>query len=200
MADYVSTYDVSTVVTSQGGGVVCERAMYGAPTREDHESSIIKPFEGEPLYPFTTDGSVACGHWPPGSLDYPYFGAPRNGTRLHAGIYIYPEAGAGAPVFAVKDGRVIKVDVFYVRYTGEATYAVLVDHGDFVANYGELQPPAVRPGDPVKQGQTIGLVSGTLQLHFEMYTPGTTSWLSWYGPQPANLIDPTGVMLEAFGI
>jgi murein DD-endopeptidase MepM/ murein hydrolase activator NlpD len=53
----------------------------------------------------------------------------------------------------------------------------------------------VQPGATVSRGQVIGLVSGTLQLHFEMYARGTTSWLQWYGPQPANLFDPTDTIL-----
>jgi hypothetical protein len=199
-ADYVATYNVSTVVSAQGGGVVCERAMYGTASRRATPSGIIAPIEGQPLYPFTRAESIACGHWPPGSLDYPYFGAPRSGTRLHAGIDIYPSAGEGAPVFAIKDGTVIKAGVFYVRANGEAVYFVLVDHGDYVANYAEIGPPAVQAGDVVKPGNVIGLVSSTLQLHFELYTPGTTNWLYWYGAQPANLLDPTDLMLEAFGL
>lgn len=46
----------------------------------------------------------------------------------------------------------------------------------------------------------IGHISGTKQLHFEMYTTGTTEWVWWYGEQPANLLDPTGMMLELYGL
>jgi hypothetical protein len=48
-------------------------------------------------------------------------------------------------------------------------------------------------------GQQIGAVSGTVQLHFEMYTPGTRSRGNWYGQQPANLEDPTQFMLGLTG-
>lgn len=101
---------------------------------------------------------------------------------------------------AVKDGTVIKTGLFYTRATGEQTYAILVDHGDFVANYGEVQPPEawVGPGSHLARGQVFASVSGTEQLHLEMYAPGTTSWSQWYGPQPANLIDPTNDMLELY--
>ena len=157
--------------------------------------ALVAPIDGKPLYPLTADASIACGQWPEGSQDYPYFGAPRDGnTRMHAGIDVYPAAGTGAPVRAIKDGRVVKVAVFYTRYTGEATYGVLIDHGDFVANYAELQPVGLSPGDTVARGQEIGKVSGTRQLHFEQYTPGTTSWTSWRGEKPANLLDPTGFL------
>jgi hypothetical protein len=36
--DYVTCYDVSTLVTSEGGGVVCERAMYGDGRAWAHDS------------------------------------------------------------------------------------------------------------------------------------------------------------------
>ena len=195
LGGFVRSYDVSTLVESSGP-VACERSMYGAGTNR----RLCAPVEGPPLYPFTREGSVSCGHWPAGSTDYPYFGAPRNGTRLHAGVDIYPPRGEGAPVLAVKAGTVIKTGLFYTRASGEQTYAILVDHGDFVADYGEVRPPEpwVRPGAAVARGQVIGYVSGTVQLHFEMYAPGTTSWLSWYGPQPSNLLDPTPYMLKLY--
>lgn len=175
--------------------VVCERAMYGC-----KKGALVRPMDGTPLYPFTKNESVACGHWPASSLDYPYFGAPRANGRLHAGIDIYPPAGVGAPVYAMKGGVVIRVEPFYTRYTGEVTYAVLVDHGDFVANYAELKQPGVERGDWIERGSMVGQISGTAQLHFEMYTPGTTSWAPWYGAQPANLLDPTGMMLDLYDI
>ena len=193
VGDYVTTYDVSTKVTSDKG-IVCERAMYGG------KGDIACPLDGTPLYPFTRDASVACGHWPPGSTDYPYFGAPRNGTRLHAGVDIYPSAGAGSPVYAIADGTIIRIEPFYTRANGEVTYAMLIDHGDYVANYGEVQPPALKPGDRVSKGVVIGRVSGTVQLHFELYSPGTTNWVWWYGAKPANLLDPAPMMLDAFGL
>lgn len=195
LASYVTTYDVSIKVESSGAGVVCERAMYG-----ERDPEVLAPFDDFPLYPFTRDESIACGAWPPGSLDYPYFGAPREGTRLHAGIDIYPPEGPGAEVLAMKAGTVIRVEPFYTRYTGEVTWEVLVDHGDYIVNYGEVYPPALSVGDHLEQGDLVGLVSGTRQLHLELYAPGTTDWLLWYGPQPANLLDPTPIMLEAFGL
>jgi hypothetical protein len=198
------TYDLSGSVVSYNvactllasGPVVCERSMYGTGTNR----RLCAPVEGPLVYPFTRDASVACGHWPAGSTDYPYFGAPRENTRLHAGIDIYPPAGRGAPVRAIKDGTVVRTGLFYTRYTGEQTFAVLVDHGDFVACYAEVQPLAqwVVPGAGISRGQVFAYISGTVQLHFEMYAPGTTSWLSWYGPQPANLLDPTGMMLNLY--
>ena|GEM_PF-1134273 len=195
LGEFVTSYDVSAIVRASGP-IACERSMYG----EGYSSRLCAPVEGPPLYPFTRDDSIACGHWPPGSTDYPYFGAARNGTRLHAGIDIYPPGGEGTPVRALKSGTVISSGSFYTRSTGEVTYAVLVDHGDFVANYGEVRPPEgwVQPGAAVSRGQVIGYVSGTVQLHLEMYAPGTTSWGQWYGPQPSNLLDPTQAILKLY--
>ncbi len=160
--------------------------------------ALVAPLDGSAVYPFTRDASVACGHWEANSQDYPYFGAPRDGnSRTHAGIDIYPPGGVGAPVKAMKDGTVIKVAPFYTRASGEVTYGVLIDHGDFVANYAELKPPAFSAGAAVKQGQVIGAISGTVQLHFEKYTAGTRDWTrGWHGDRPANLLDPTQMMLE----
>lgn len=166
------------------------------------DSGMSAPLEGGPLYPITKDGSIACGHWEEGSQDYPYFGAPRNGgARSHAGVDIYPPGGNGAPVHAIKDGTVVKIAPFYTRASGEVTYGLLVDHGDFVVNYAEVREPSLGVGDRVGRNQVIGQVSGTVQLHLEQYAAGTTTWTSgWYGERPSNLLDPTGLMHQLFGM
>ncbi len=161
---------------------------------------ISPPFDGGVKYPFTKNESEKCGHWKSGSQDYPYFGAPRDGnTRSHAGIDLYPTKGAGTPIKAIRDGRVIRTAPFYKRRNGEITYALLIDHKEFVANYAELRKPTLVAGAIVKQKQTIGFVSGTKQLHFELYKPGTDNWLTWRGNMPQNLIDPTDMMKGVFG-
>ena len=78
------------------------------------------------------------------------------------------------------------------------TYAVLVDHGDFVVNYAELKKPSLATGEIVKQKQTIGVVSGTNQLHLELYTSGTENWSSWYRKMPPSLVDPTDTIKKVF--
>jgi murein DD-endopeptidase MepM/ murein hydrolase activator NlpD len=66
-----------------------------------------------------------------------------------------------------------------------------------VANYAELKPPAVTAGAAVAQGQVIGQISGTEQLHLEQYAPGTADWTrGWYGERPTNLMDPTQLILD----
>ncbi|SNB44627.1 M23 family metallopeptidase [Geobacter sp. DSM 9736] len=158
-------------------------------------AKLVAPVEGALKYPFTKDESIRCGRWRKGSQDYPYFGAPRDrNRRRHAGVDLYPVGGAGSPVRAVADGTIIKIAPFYTRANGEVTYAVLVDHHDFVANYAELLKPDIKASAPVRQGEVLGRVSGTKQLHFEMYTRGTKDWSKWYGERPANLIDPTDLL------
>lgn len=166
------------------------------------DSGMSPPTDVALLFPFVKDASIACGHWPPGSQDYPYFGAPRNNnSRTHAGVDIYPGAGRGAPVRAIKDGTVLKAESFYTRADGEVTYGVLVDHGDFVANYAELEPPSITVGTSVTRNQPIGTVSGTQQLHFEQYAAGTKDWTAgWFKQRPSNLLDPTELMLDLYGL
>lgn len=163
-------------------------------------TELSAPMAGQLKYPFVKEASIRCGHWSKKSQDYPYFGAPRNSNkRSHAGIDIYPAGGAGTLVKAMKAGMVVKVAPFYVRSNGEVTYGVLVDHGDFTANYAELGRPDVTVSSRLEKGQPIGRVSGTGQLHFELYTAGTLDWTrGWYGLRPANLLDPTAMMLEFY--
>lgn len=164
-------------------------------------AELVAPLEGIPKYPFTKDGSISCGRWEKNSQDYPYFGAPRdNNRRHHAGVDIYPPGGIGSPVKALADGIIVKIAPFYTRSNGEVTYGVLVDHGDFVANYAELTKPDMKVSNVIKQGQIIGRISGTRQLHFELYTKGTKDWLRWYGKQPDNLMDPTELLIRLLGL
>jgi murein DD-endopeptidase MepM/ murein hydrolase activator NlpD len=161
----------------------------------------VPPVPGAPLYSYTKDGSIASGHWSAGSTDYPYFGAARENGRKHGAIDVYPPSGRGTPVRAIKDGTVVQVvPAFYTRADGEVCCGILIDHGDFVAFYGEMASPAgLSVGQTVKAGQQIGTVSGTVQLHLEMYTPGTRARGNWYGDQPANLMDPTQYIMSLGG-
>jgi len=161
-------------------------------------AKLPPPMDGSLKYPFEKESSMRCGHWKSGSQDYPWFGAPRNrNKRSHAGIDIYPAGGPGTRVVAIKSGLVIKIAPFYIRANCEVTYGVLVDHGGFTANYAELRKPDVTVSSRLEKGQVIGRVSGTGQLHFELYAGGTRDWTrGWYGQQPSNLLDPTDMMLK----
>ena len=100
----------------------------------------------------------------------------------------------------IRDGKVIRITPFYISSNGEATYAVLIDHKEFVANYAELRKPSLAAGATVNQKQTIGVVSSTDQLHFELYAPGTGKSLRWHDAMPLNLLDPTDMMIKVFGM
>ncbi len=168
-----------------------------APPAALDTGDMVAPVDGPPRYPFTRDASMSCGRWKPNSRDYPYFGAPRNPKpRRHAGVDLYPPQGEGAPVKAMKAGQVIKVAPFYTRANGEKTYGVLIDHVNFMANYAELKKPGLQVGQPVARGEIIGLVSGTRQLHLELYEAGTRDWSRWHGEKPEKLLDPTSAMTE----
>jgi uncharacterized protein involved in type VI secretion and phage assembly len=104
-----------------------------------------------------------------------YFGAPR-GERVHAGCDLY--APVGTEVRAVEKGNVLQQ--YHFR---EKTYALEIDHGDFLVRYGEIQPPEgtyennVVPekfckglaklvlGTPVCRGDIIGYVGQRRKLN-----------------------------------
>lgn len=159
----------------------------------------LPPLAGNLARPFTGKEAIASRFWKNASRDLPHFGAARNPPgRQHAGVDLYPEKGAGAPVYAMLDGIVLKVATFYTRRNGERTFGVLVDHGSFVINYGEIRPVR-KAGEKVCQGDLLGNVSGTAQLHLEMYSAGTKNWIGgWYGARPQSLLDPTEMMLKLF--
>lgn len=127
------------------------------------------------------------------------FSAPRPVSRLddparhHVGVDLF--ARAGDAVVAIEVGRVLEFYPFLRARTGEMSYALLIAHAGYVANYGEVRSPAlVRVGDEVAAGQRIVAISDTAQLHFETYAPGIARNRAWrHGePQPPGLIDPTG--------
>jgi Membrane proteins related to metalloendopeptidases len=126
------------------------------------------------------------------------FGASRpvsrldNPSRHHVGVDLF--ARAGDRVIAIEDGVVAGFYPFLRARTGEMSYALLIAHAGYVANYGEVRSPAlVRVGDAVTAGQRIAIVSDTAQLHFETYAPGVARSRSWVhgATQPAGVIDPT---------
>lgn len=104
-------------------------------------------------------------------LFYPArFGDPRdNGKRKHAGCDIY--APVGTKVRAVKDGKVVRNPYRFFRNS----FALEVDHGDFIARYSEIDVvDNIKEGSLIEQGQIIGAISdlslNKSMLHFEMYS------------------------------
>jgi len=126
------------------------------------------------------------------------FGASR-GHRKHAGIDLY--APAGTIVRAMANGVVILVRPFYME-----TWVIEINHGNFIARYGELdKDPSnifVENGDKVSRGDKIGKVGKLVgikvpsnMLHLEMYTSTKKSPLTVRENKPferrEDLFDPT---------
>lgn len=106
------------------------------------------------------------------------FGSPRGGGLRWNGIVI--AAASGAPVKAVKSGKVLYAD--FLRGYGKL---VILDHGHgFMSLYGYNQSLQVRVGDNVSAGQTlasVGAGTGDTEsgLYFETRLRGRPS-------QPGN--------------
>lgn len=135
------------------------------------------------------------------------FDAPRpaaqaeNPTRRHVGVDLF--ANAGDTVVAVEDGRLIGFYPFLRASTGEMSYALLLAHNGYVANYGEVRESSLHDfalaiGGGVRAGSAIAAISDTAQLHFETYAPATTRNISWrHGAErPSGVLDPTPLLLE----
>jgi murein DD-endopeptidase MepM/ murein hydrolase activator NlpD len=94
-----------------------------------------------------------------------------NGLRAHAGCDLYFEKGTW--IYAIGDGTVTRGPYpFYCE-----TFALEVDHGDFLARYGEIQAKTtVKEGDRVhageqiaKVGHLVGIQVPSDMLHLELY-------------------------------
>jgi murein DD-endopeptidase MepM/ murein hydrolase activator NlpD len=88
------------------------------------------------------------------------------GDRHHCGVDIY--APEGSDVFAMDDGRVIRVGVFTapekVPYW-HVTHYIFISHGDgLIARYAELRDVTVEPAQTVKAGQLIGHVGSVINV------------------------------------
>ena len=86
------------------------------------------------------------------------FASPRaGGARLHAGCDLY--FPRGTVIHAIGDGVVTRGPyAFYAE-----TFALEIDHGAFLARYGEIQSQTeVQAGDRVRAGQKIARVHGVL--------------------------------------
>ncbi|GEM_PF-7058084 len=140
-----------------------------------------------------------------GSIPARMFLAERSeGTRYHIGIDLF--ANFNDPVVACQDGKIVN---FYGFCCGKkiTSWALLVDHGDVVVNYGELAPDSLdRAGglkleSPVRAGQIIGFIGQnpgkSSMLHFETYKHGTKNNKSWSKkqPRPPELLNPTKYLL-----
>ncbi len=88
------------------------------------------------------------------------FGSSRNnGERAHAGCDLY--APAGENIYAVADGEVKAYHDFYMQ-----TYAMVIDHKDYIVRYGEIQPPkdhdyGNNPPDDLRKGMASNVIIGS---------------------------------------
>ncbi len=103
-----------------------------------------------------------------------------NGLRAHAGCDLYFEKGTW--IYAIGDGTVTRGPYpFYCQ-----TFALEVDHGDFLARYGEIQAKTtVKEGDKVRAGEQIARVGHLIgiqvpsdMLHLELYDKSTSGPLT----------------------
>jgi murein DD-endopeptidase MepM/ murein hydrolase activator NlpD len=133
-----------------------------------------------------------------------------SGARAHAGCDLY--FPAGTTIHAITDGTVVRGPYpFYAK-----TFALEIDHGTFIARYGEVQElTMVSQGDRVVAGQPIarvghlvGIVVPSDMLHLELYdksgsgplTVGTSQSARTPGGVPflrrKDLMDPTQKLNE----
>lgn len=126
------------------------------------------------------------------------FGASRSdGTRKHAGCdRIVPQ---GTEIYAVTKGTITRGPYYF--YHG--TYAIEVDHGDFLARYCEIKGvvKGLGVGSEVGGGQLIahvGQMYNSAMLHFELYSGDSSGPLTQSSKSPykrrADLLDPTSYL------
>ncbi|NNJ71625.1 MAG: peptidoglycan DD-metalloendopeptidase family protein, partial [Enterobacterales bacterium] len=125
-------------------------------------------------------------------LDFKYISSSFNPKRFHpilrrvkAHRGVDYRAPTGTPVKSAGDGKVIASA--YNKYNG---HYVFIQHGQkYVTKYLHFSKRAVRKGQRVKQGQTIGYVGSTGQsqaphLHYEFLVNGVHR-----NPRTVNLPD-----------
>lgn len=166
-------------------------------------STTVPSSNGQFFFPFTQLPAV---NWTEGIRR---FGARRSkGKRAHAGCDLY--FPVGTTIHSIASGTVTRGP--YPFYDG--TYALEIDHGTFLARYGEIQGNAlVQQGDQVNAGQPIAKVGklGSItqsMLHLELYDKSAQGALTVKNAQTKktangipfmrrkDLIDPTEKLNE----
>lgn len=130
-------------------------------------------------------------------------------NHIHEGVDLYCEDGD--KVYSMEKGKIIKIDAFTGKHAGSDwwndTWYVLVQHENFILNYGEIIPDkSLYIGKTVEEGDILGEVKKVLKkdkgrpcsmLHLEMYSLGTESPIKEWKlgeTKPVNLLDPTPVL------
>ncbi len=151
----------------------------------------------------------------PTGIELGAFGVTRK-HDMHTGVDLYCEQGD--EVICMEDGIIVNIAYF----TGPSvnmpwwndTQAVAIKGASDIINYGEIIPlESLKVGQQVKEGDLIGHVTPVLKkdkgkvpsinmLHVERYKEynGGELWALWEvgTPQPDNLVDPTGMLSEAY--
>lgn len=154
---------------------------------------------------------MRCGEVPTDPFSLGGFAARRK-NHIHEGVDIY--APEGEPVFAMESGLVYGV----YQFTGEAvgspwwndTCCVMICGRSGIINYGEIVvDPSIFIGIRVDAGRQLGTVKQVLKndkgrpmsmLHLERYTCQTDAPIKEWPvdtPQPANLRNPTSLLVRA---
>jgi len=163
---FTTSVDGLIIPDSQTWHALLDAVDEKQPVQETPNQPDVSSKAGEFLFPFPTLPAADWVHSPRA------FASNRNnGLRAHAGCDLYFPKGTG--IHAIADGTVIRVPYpFYCQ-----TFALEVDHGDFLARYGEIQAKTtVKQGDKVRAGQQIAMVGHLIgiqvpsdMLHFELY-------------------------------
>ncbi|MCC7068405.1 MAG: peptidoglycan-binding protein [Burkholderiales bacterium] len=130
-------------------------------------------------------GVVATFNFPLAQIPTPdwtggarFFGAPRDGGRLHAGCDLL--APVGTTIFAIGDGVLVRGPYpFTGPWMGlNDTDAVEIRHGPILVRYGEIARGSYTGGQNVHGGQPIARVGQPgrhAMLHFEVYSNGSSA-------------------------
>jgi murein DD-endopeptidase MepM/ murein hydrolase activator NlpD len=136
-------------------------AVSKTPKEQENVSSASEEF-----FPFAT---VPAQSWEKSPLAFASLRA--GGARLHAGCDLYFPLGTS--IHAIADGVVARGPyAFYCE-----TFALEIDHGPFLARYGEIQNKTeviagatVRAGQKIaKVGHLVGIQVPSDMLHLELY-------------------------------
>jgi murein DD-endopeptidase MepM/ murein hydrolase activator NlpD len=127
-----------------------------------------------------------------------YFGAPREGGRIHAACDLI--AKVGTEIVAIDDGVVYEISPSFLQNTS----AVAVRHrGGFIVRYCEVEKSSISKlslGTTVKQGEVIarvGQLRHSAMLHFELYAGTKLGPLTAKGnayKRRADLLNPTALL------
>ena len=138
------------------------------------------------------------------------FGVKRK-FDTHTGVDLY--CNKGDIVFAIEEGTIVAIKPFTGEIAGfpwwNDTWALAVAGKSGIINYGEVYPwEKWSVGDKINEGDFVGFVipvlkvdkgkvPSTRMLHLELYHEYNGEWIAWEldSPQPANLLNPTELLL-----